>query len=871
MQAQTTQIGIVSPVVKGEWDSTVTYNKLNIVTHNGVSFIAYGTVTGIVEPGVTAGWESYWMKLSTSPVPMGEWNSTTTYPYLAIVTLDGSSYIANEENYNKNPATSSSWQLIAEKGDDGGFSPTAKVEQTADGAVITITDKSGTTTATVTDGKDGENGTNGTDGKNGTDGVSPTVATQAITGGTKVTITDKDGAHAFNVMNGTNGTNGKDGTNGADGTDGITPTIGANGNWYLGNTDTGKPSRGATGATGATGAAGKSAYASAQDGGFTGTEAQFNKGLSVMGQVDGVEDTDALGIDTTVTQNSGNLITSGAVYSYVQSLDGGNEVPTIVCNPTLYATVGHEFVLYYNNILRCMRPENFIVTTVLPSGSTLSSLEPEFERCLKFTPTSTNIGTHAVTIKVIDKSTWLTVAEKAINIIISADSTRRNRKVMFIGDSLTYASTYGAEIANMSNDGIVSIGTIDHAITFNGATVHVKTEGRNGYASYDYVALQTAHSTTNPFYNPNTEYSLTLDKKYTSATGILTFDNSGTVSILKHHFDFAYYMTNNGATVGTPDAVFINLGTNGGNGYALSDVYVAFDAMIDRIHAYNADLPIFLHLFPPTSGAGNTSRAAAVRNTRPELDSRVGYYDCIQILIDRYKNDDRITIVPVNTILDRLYDYKLETVPVSARNPIEVTIGQSDAVHPAKPGYLHMADAYYNVLQHLWDTDDPTPTPTYTNLNAGAGTVITNGVASLDKCVYQAGTYISTASAYTLNTDANATTFGMIAAADGDTIYTKGISIPIGIAQPTTTQTHARLGFANHDASTNKTSWIAEHKFYNSSSDYLTITALDEAAKYYKIQISASTGLTYNYIGISFDTTNGGADTLIITKNEPIQ
>ena len=129
MQAQTTQIGIVSPVVKGEWRSTVTYNKLNIVTHNGVSFIAYGTVTGIVEPGVTAGWESYWMKLSTSPVPMGEWNSTTTYPYLAIVTRDGSSYIAKEENYNKNPATSSAWQLIAEKGDDGGFSPTAKVPQ----------------------------------------------------------------------------------------------------------------------------------------------------------------------------------------------------------------------------------------------------------------------------------------------------------------------------------------------------------------------------------------------------------------------------------------------------------------------------------------------------------------------------------------------------------------------------------------------------------------------------------------------------------------------------------------------------------------------------------------------------------------------
>ena len=37
---------------------------------------------------------------------------------------------------------------------------------------------------------------------------------------------------------------------GADGKDGITPTIGENGNWYLGDTDTGKPSRGADGAKG---------------------------------------------------------------------------------------------------------------------------------------------------------------------------------------------------------------------------------------------------------------------------------------------------------------------------------------------------------------------------------------------------------------------------------------------------------------------------------------------------------------------------------------------------------------------------------------------------------------------------------------------
>lgn len=57
----------------------------------------------------------------------------------------------------------------------------------------------------------------------------------------------------FDGPQGPAGAPGKDGTAGADG---ITPTIGDNGNWYIGSTDTGKPSRGATGATGPHGPAG---------------------------------------------------------------------------------------------------------------------------------------------------------------------------------------------------------------------------------------------------------------------------------------------------------------------------------------------------------------------------------------------------------------------------------------------------------------------------------------------------------------------------------------------------------------------------------------------------------------------------------------
>lgn len=96
--------------------------------------------------------------------------------------------------------------LIDDKLDSGGnvedgFSPIATVEQTATGAVISITDKTGTTTATITNGKDGKDGADGQPGKDGTDGAKGDKGDKGDTGAT-----------------GAQGEPGKDGANGKDGT-----------------------------------------------------------------------------------------------------------------------------------------------------------------------------------------------------------------------------------------------------------------------------------------------------------------------------------------------------------------------------------------------------------------------------------------------------------------------------------------------------------------------------------------------------------------------------------------------------------------------------------------------------------------------------
>ena len=139
------------------------------------------------------------------------------------------------------------------KGDPGkdGHSPVVTATKSGETTTISV---DGAAIATVEDGADGAPGKDGPTGAAGKDGHSPVVtATKAG----KTTTISVDGAAIATVEDGA------DGKPGAAGADGVTPHIGDNGNWYVGSTDTGKPSRGATGAPGKDGADGKPGAAGA--------------------------------------------------------------------------------------------------------------------------------------------------------------------------------------------------------------------------------------------------------------------------------------------------------------------------------------------------------------------------------------------------------------------------------------------------------------------------------------------------------------------------------------------------------------------------------------------------------------------------------
>ena len=179
-----------------------------------------------------------------------------------------------------------------DKGDTGAQGPAGPAG--ADGAP----GKDGETGPQGPKGEDGAPGKDGTNGANGKDGVTftPSVSDAGLLSWTNdggktnpksVNIkgpkgdAGADGAPGKDGGTGPQGPKGDPGADGKDGANGVTPTIGSNDNWFIGTTDTGKPSRGEKGDPGDTGPQGPKGDpgADGKDGGTGPQGPQGNPGV----------------------------------------------------------------------------------------------------------------------------------------------------------------------------------------------------------------------------------------------------------------------------------------------------------------------------------------------------------------------------------------------------------------------------------------------------------------------------------------------------------------------------------------------------------------------------------------------------------------
>lgn len=145
-------------------------------------------------------------------------------PVTFLTDEDAKEYVRSVNN--KKPDANGNVDVEGGSGGTGedGFSPVATVAQTSDGATITITDKNGTTTATVTNGKNGAKGDKGDTGATGAKGdkgdtgaagTSVTVksVTESTEDGGENVVTFSDGKK-LTVRNGRRGSDGASGGSG---------------------------------------------------------------------------------------------------------------------------------------------------------------------------------------------------------------------------------------------------------------------------------------------------------------------------------------------------------------------------------------------------------------------------------------------------------------------------------------------------------------------------------------------------------------------------------------------------------------------------------------------------------------------------------
>jgi len=155
MAGITQTIGVVGFVGKGNWNSSATYNQLNVVYYNGSSYVARVDVPANITPGTSS--ESYWQKLldgalitqitAGTPTIDGDYSKTI----ITVSLLDGT-----QQQFTisvKNGVTISSI-TAGEPQEDNGYTTTTITVSVSDGTEQTfdISAKNGVSISSVTSG-----------------------------------------------------------------------------------------------------------------------------------------------------------------------------------------------------------------------------------------------------------------------------------------------------------------------------------------------------------------------------------------------------------------------------------------------------------------------------------------------------------------------------------------------------------------------------------------------------------------------------------------------------------------------------------------------------------------------------------------------
>ncbi len=344
----------------------------------------------------------------------------------------------------------------------------------------------------------------------------------------------------------------------------------------------------------------------------------------------------------------------------------------LVLPPVLHAVPGVECNIYFDNVVLTPNVGDYLFDVDCAKG---------VQQAERYTwiPSEEDLGNHALAMKVYD-SNYQVIAEGTTQLRVVSPKAAADRKLSYliIGDSLTAASVYPAELNRLfSQEGnlqVTLIGTTDRG-------EGVRHEGYGGWTAASFASRWTA--------------VVDLDNSWRQRSPFLFLADD------KPKLDFARYcQENNGGAA--PDYITIALGCNDNFGAteetieeSIGSFLTNMDILIAEFRRVGPNTKIGIVMLVPPS-ASQDAFGANYRCGQTRYQYRRNQHRVVERLIETYGNRvaENVFLIPAHVNLDCVHNYPTAAGPANSRAETELTRA-SNGVHPAATGYRQMADSIY--------------------------------------------------------------------------------------------------------------------------------------------------------------------------------
>lgn len=344
--------------------------------------------------------------------------------------------------------------------------------------------------------------------------------------------------------------------------------------------------------------------------------------------------------------------------------------------PVLYAVVGQEMNVYFDNVVLVVDPTDYVFDVTCPRGIQ----QAERWTCLA---APNEVGSCPFMLEVRDgQNTIIARATSRLEIVPADAGKDRNLSVLMVGDSLTHASVYPEHVLKLSktpgNPRVKLLGS--HHPDNTPPEIH--HEGYGGWTAHMF-----AHHWT----------GVARQGRHTKRGSPFLYEDDAKQKKL----DFARYLKDIGAAE-PPDFVTIFLGPN--DVYSAGDesieagidtMLTAYDQLIAMVRAASPKTRIGVMLPVPPAGTQDAFGIDS-RNGQTRWQYKRNQHRLVERMLARYagRESENLFVVPTEVNLDCLHNYPSATVKANAHADVEIT-RLTNAVHPAASGYRQIGDTLF--------------------------------------------------------------------------------------------------------------------------------------------------------------------------------